>query len=225
MRSQHVNAAFYYPFHLCHPRTLETLLHRFQTIHFRDYMALQLTPMSGTTAYQDRMGDRFPDLVAVGRIVQGHNVNGRLPDEVAAVVNRDLLDDAWRRLVHDALQTDRRFQRGLFDISHSMTIGKSTVPGPAALLKLTESSHAERSYSIADVARLSRPTSLDEGYAFEYGMALVKTSAALTYTIKLAGAMRLVAVTDSATHFALLTHTCEREGTSLSNHLVDREGY
>ena len=225
MRANPVNAALYYPFHLCHPRTLESLLGRFQAIHFRDYMALQLTPMSGTTAYQDRMGDRFPDLVAAGRIVQGHTVNGRLPDEIAAIVDRDLKDDAWRHLVHDALRSDRRFQRGLFDISHSMTIGRSHVPGPAALLKLTESFYLDRPYTIADVAQLSRLTTVDESYAFEYGMALVKTSAALCYTIKLAGSMQLVAATDSTTHFALLTHTCNREHASLSNELVDRIGY
>lgn len=225
MTCQHVNAALYYPFHLCHSRTLETLLGRFHAIHFRDYMALQLTPMSGTTAYQDRMGDCYPELVAAGRIVQGHTVSGRIPDEVADVVHRDLQDEVWRRLVHDALRSDRRFQRGLFDITHSMTIGRSRVPGPAALLKLTEHSYLTRSYSISEVARLSRPTALDEGYTFEYGMALIKTSAALSYTIKLAGTMQLVAVTDSATHFALLTHTCQRDRIPLSNQLVDREGY
>lgn len=46
----------YYPFHLCHERTLQRLLEEYGSIHFRDYMALQLTRMSGTTAYADRMG-------------------------------------------------------------------------------------------------------------------------------------------------------------------------
>ena len=218
-------AALFYPFHLCHARTLEALLRQFQSIHFRDYMALQLTPMSGTTAYQDRMGDEFPDLVADGRIVQGHEVNGPLPDDVVVVVDRDLRDDTWRRQVHDALRADRRFQRGLFDLTHAMTIGRSQVPGPAALLALTAAAYQERRYSVGDVAQLSRHTNLDEGYAFEYGMALITTSAALVYTMKLAGALRLPVVTDSATHFALLTHTLDRERIPISNHLIEREGY
>ena len=36
--------ALYYPFHLCHERTLERLLKEYSVVHFRDFMALQLTP-------------------------------------------------------------------------------------------------------------------------------------------------------------------------------------
>src|SRR5690348_522434 len=61
------SAALYYPFHLCHQRTLERLLEKHTAVHFRDYMALQLTAMAGLTAYADRMGDQHPDLVRLGR--------------------------------------------------------------------------------------------------------------------------------------------------------------
>jgi len=61
---------FYYPFHLCSPESLERFLTRYDTVHFRDYMALQLTPTSGTTAAPDRMGDYHAELVQQGRIVQ-----------------------------------------------------------------------------------------------------------------------------------------------------------
>ena len=44
--------ALFHPFHLCAPHTLEALLARYDAVHFRDYMALRLTPLMGTTAYQ-----------------------------------------------------------------------------------------------------------------------------------------------------------------------------
>ena len=55
-------------------------------------MALQLTSMSGMTAFQDRMGMNFPDLVESGRLVQGYDVSGPLPPSVAAAIDRDLRD-------------------------------------------------------------------------------------------------------------------------------------
>ena len=84
--------ALFYPFHLCHPDTLARLLTRFATVHFRDFMALQLTPMAGMTAFQDRMGMSFPDLIESGRLVQGYDVSGPLPPTVAAAIDRDLHD-------------------------------------------------------------------------------------------------------------------------------------
>ena len=81
--------ALFYPFHLCHPDTLARLLTRFASVHFRDFMALQLTPMSGMTAFQERMGLSFPDLVEAGRLVQGYDVSGPLPPAVAAAVDRE----------------------------------------------------------------------------------------------------------------------------------------
>ena len=57
---------------------MEALLSRYHSIHFRDYMALRLTPFMGTMAYQDRMGDDHPTLVETGRLVQGYPVSGAL---------------------------------------------------------------------------------------------------------------------------------------------------
>jgi len=88
--------ALYYPFHLCHERTLMRLLDSYTSVHFRDYMALQLTQLSGTTAYADRMGGFHEALFKAGRIVQGYNVSGALDAEAIAAVNRDLADSTWR---------------------------------------------------------------------------------------------------------------------------------
>lgn len=218
--------ALYYPFHLCHERTLAQFLESYESIHFRDYMALQISPMSGTTAYMDRMGDQHGELVKTGRIIQGYRVSGPLDAEMVEAVNRDLADLAWRSLFHNALAGDRRFQRGLFDLSHSMVIGGSMVPGPAALLRLIEEEHKHQPVTFQDLQRLSdRRLSLDEGYDYEYALALVKTSAALAYTIRLSIQHGLDVVTDSKTHFLLLELTGSRETRALANRLVHREGY
>ena len=218
--------ALYYPFHLCHEQTLMRLLDDYRAIHFRDYMALQLTPMSGTTAYQDRMGQYHPDLVKTGQIVQGYSVSGPLDTDAVSAVDRDLADRTWRNIFHDGLKNDRRFQRGLFDLSHSFAIGGSTVPGPAALLRLLEQKRTTQVCSVKQVQVLSsRRLAPDEGYEYEYALALVKTSAALVYTIRLCRQHDLEAVTDSEVHFKLLRQTCAREGMSLENRLVVREGY
>ena len=111
-----MNAVFY-PVHLCHERTLELLLAEYDIVHFRDFMALQLTPFMGTTAFPDRMGDYYPELLDAGRIIQGHNVSGALHPDMIAAVDRDLADPAWRSIFHDALSDDYQFQRTLFDES------------------------------------------------------------------------------------------------------------
>lgn len=217
--------ALYYPFHLCHPATLELMLDRYAAVHFRDYMAIQLTPLTGTTAYQDRMGDQFPDLVRSGRIVQGYHVSGPLAGEVAEAVDRDLFDSTWRAMFHHALGEDRRFQRGLFDVAHGMTIARRVVPGPAALLTLLEPRWASQTFTLEAVRRLSRlPGSSDEGYAYEYGLALVKTSAALRVTYRLAQAHRLRPVTDSRSHHNLFAHTLARERLVLEHELLSLHG-
>ena len=82
----------FYPFHLCHEDTLQRLLARFHRVHFRDYMALQLSPFSGTTAYADRMGENYPELVTAGRLVQGHHVSGPLDEAGRISIDRDLVD-------------------------------------------------------------------------------------------------------------------------------------
>jgi hypothetical protein len=218
--------ALFYPFHLCHPDTLARLLARFATVHFRDFMALQLTPMSGMTAFQDRMGMSFPDLIESGRLVQGYAVSGPLPPTVAAAIDRDLHDPLWRDRFHTALCRDRRLQRGLFEPSHSLRIGDNLVPGPAALLRLMDDSFRQRTYDLSRVRALSKMSiTLEEGYHYEYGLALVKTSASLVYTQTLALAHQLQPVTDSPAHFALYAQSCVREDWPRINHLLIRVGY
>lgn len=218
--------ALFYPFHLCHPETLARLLTRFGTIHFRDFMALQLTPMSGITAFQDRMGMSFPDLIESGRLVQGYDVSGPLLPTVAAAVDRNLRDPLWRAHFHKALRLDRRLQRGLFEPSHSLRIGDSLVPGPAALLRLMDDSFREHAYDLDRVRALStRSLTLEEGYHYEYGLALVKTSASLVYTQTLAQTHQLQPVTDSPAHFSLYAQSCIRENWSRTNLLLIRVGY
>lgn len=222
-RSPH---ALFYPFHLCHPETLARLLTRFATIHFRDFMALQLTPMSGVTAFQDRMGMSFPDLIESGRLIQGYDVSGPLSSTVAAVIDRDLRDPLWRACFHTALRRDRRLQRGLFEPSHSLRIGDRLVPGPAALLRLMDDSFRQQAYDLDQVRALSkRNSTLEEGYHYEYGLALVKTSASLVYTQTLALAHQLQPVTDSPAHFALYAQSSVRENWTKTNHLLIRAGY
>ncbi len=220
-----LHRALFYPFHLCAPRTLDALLSRYHSIHFRDYMALRLTPLMGTMAYQDRMGDEHPTLVESGRLVQGYPVSGALDAQAIADVDRDLGNRHWRTLFHTALRNDRRFQRGLFDLTHAMHIGQNIVPGPAALLRLLETDRSDRPYTVALLQTLARPVlRIEEAYEFEYGLALLKTAAAQVYTLRLAKTHSLSAVTDSRSHFTLLNHTLEREGVTLHNEYVDISG-
>ena len=218
--------ALFYPFHLCHPNTLAGLLTRFTSVHFRDFMALQLTPMSGMTAFQDRMGMNFPDLIESGRLVQGYDVSGPLLPPVEAAIDRDLDDPHWRTLFHNALRLSRRFQRGLLEPSHSLRIGNRLVPGPAAVLRLMDDGFRQETYDLSRVKALSKSgVPLEEGYLFEYGLALVKTSASLTYTQTLAQTHRIQPVTDSSAHFALYAQSCLRENWPRINHLFIRAGY
>jgi hypothetical protein len=226
MMTETQRSALYYPFHLCHEQTLAHLLNDYASVHFRDYMALQVTKMSGTTAYADRMGDAHKDLVESGRIVQGHSVSGPLDDDMTAAVNRDLGDATWRARFHHALIDDRRFQRGLFELTHGMLIGNTLVPGPAAWLRLIEAQREIRPYSVALLQKLSQGRlNLDEGYDYEYALALVKTSAALHYTIRLAGRLDVDPVTDSQAHYDLLDLIRLRDRLRFQHTCVERAGY
>lgn len=176
----------------------------------------------GTMAYQDRMGDDHPTLVETGRLVQGYSVSGSLDQAARDAVDRDLGDPRWRTLFHEALRNDRRFQRGLFDLTHAMHIGQALVPGPAALLRLLEVTRTEKPCTVARVQSLaSLSLTLDETYEFEYGLALLKTSAAQVYTIRLAQDRDLLPVTDSHSHSVLLSRTLAREGLDLGNKYID----
>ena len=216
----------YYPFHLCHELTLNRLLLDYQHVHFRDYMALQLTPLSGTMAYPDRMGDYYPDLLDQGRIVQGYDVSGPMNSEVIAAVNRDLEDPLWRSSFHEAFNSDYRFQRGLIDLSPETASRDSGGSSPSALAQHTEPEWKTISYTVETVQALSRKRVVGkEEIQFEHGFALIKTSAALIYTIRLCHQYHLDAATDSEAHHALLDRTCTRDGIDLSNHYIKREGY
>ena len=122
--------------------------------------------------------------------------------------------------------SDRRFQRGLFNLTHGVRIGPATVPGPAALLRLVEASRQHCPSSLRELQRLSeRQLSLEEGYDYEYALALVKTSAALVYTIRLSVNYGLIAVTDSEAHFRLIERTCVRDQISINNRWIAGEMY
>jgi hypothetical protein len=212
----------YYPFHLCSAQTLDRLLADYDVIYFREYMAVQLTPLSGTTAYPDRMGQYYPDLLQAGRIADGLAVGRTFSREIEMAIDRDLADAAWRSLFHQGLKHDKRFQRGLFDITHSMSVAGKPMPGPALLLRLFEDAWMTRRWSVEVVRALSRPSdNLDQGLAYEYGFALVKTAAAQAHTIRLCRELTAEAVTDSRVHFELLKHTCSREALTLSNRLSE----
>jgi len=182
----------YYPFHLCSPDSLERFLTRYDTVDFRDYMALQLTPTSGTTAAPDRMGDYHAELVQQGRIVQGHNVSGPLSPEMDGRIDRDLKDREWREIFHFAVRNDARFQRGL-------------VPEDTALTPWLRASWMEWPVTLAEVRQMSRlKLDPERAIALEYGLMLVKTSASLWYTIQLCQQYGLDAITDSVGHDRLL---------------------
>ncbi len=216
--------ALYYPFHLCHERTLERLLKEFTVVHFRDFMALQLTPFMGTTAFPDRMGDDYPQLLEAGRIIQGHNVSGTLHPDVIAAVDRDLSDPTWRSTFHEALSNDYRFQRTLFDESDIQKRGDS-IEG-SSLPAFGTPDWQEKPFSVASVKALSRQSiHHEDDPAFEYGWALVKTSAALTYTIQLCHQLHVAAVTDSASYHRLFTQSCGRQQIEIAHSCIKREGY
>ena len=202
--------ALFYPFHLCHEETLARLLLRFSAVHFRDFMALQLTPMVGVTAYPDRMGDSFPELLAAKRIVQGYDISGPLPADVVGAVDRDLADSTWRMLFDKAFRTDHRFQRGLFDTQHPF--------------EASDTQWDALFYDVERVKYLCASRCAPFSVA-EYGLALVKTAASLVYTYRLALEHGLQSATDSAAHFQLLEHTHRRENVALPNHLILRKGY
>jgi hypothetical protein len=218
--------ALYYPFHLCHERTLQRLLEDYQTVHFRDFMALQLTPMMGTTAFPDRMGDYHPELLKAGRIVQGYNLSGSMKPETVSAVNRDLADHQWRSLFQESLLNDHRFQRGLFADPQDSKMQPPNARHDPEWLQFRGMEWADKSSDVEMVQTLSRhQLQGDEAAYFEYGWALIKTAASLIYTIQLCHQLNLVAATDSASHHRLLAETCERDQIDMENSGVKREGY
>jgi hypothetical protein len=205
-------SAFYYPFHLCPRETLEHLFSRYALVHFRDYMALQLTPMCGTMAFPDRISDLYPNLYAPGRIVQGHNVSGPISAEMGGQIDGDLADRDWRQMFHSALRDEPRFRRGFDDLGADAALFASWLAPEWAVYPM----------SLAEVRQLSGRKH-DPERAFEYGMMLVKTSAALWYTIQLCQRHALEAATDSPAHNNLLKQILTREHLQLATYLWRRE--
>ena len=218
--------ALYYPFHLCHDRTLDRLLTKCRTVHFRDFMALQLTPMMGTTAFPDRMGDYHPELLKAGRIVQGYALSGPMDPETLSAANRDLDDAQWRCFFQESMLNNRRFQRGLFpepQDAPAESIGTQTKP---EWLQFSGMEWAEVPFQVETVQAWSRHRLRgEEAVRFDYGWALIKTAVSLIYTIRLCHQLNLVAITDSAAHYHLLSRTCAREQIPLEHSCVKREGY
>ena len=218
-----IMGALYYPFHLCHERTLHRLLEDHDIIHFRNFMALQLTPMVGITAFPDQMGQYYPELLKTGRIVQGHDVSGSMPTQILEAVDRDLSDQSWRRLFHEVFLNDYRFQRGLFHESHTAPSESATTDNTLILSQFSESNWIKKHFQIETVKTISRWALIKENeQMFEYGWALIKTSAALVYTIQLCQILRVEAVTDSISHYELLERSCTVSYTHLTL-LTNRE--
>ncbi len=217
------SGVLFYPFHLCHERTLQWLLERYGQVHFRDYMAIQVSPFCGTTAFPERMGDSFPDLLTNKRLVQGYHVSGPLNLDTCAAVDRDLADSTWRALFHRALVENRRFQRGLFDGADITERNKDGAAEPALMARLKDVSFETAPFTVAGIRELSqrRPIGRDTDL-FDYGLALLKTSASLVYTIQLATAGQLAVATDSRAHFALLTQFVERTGVTIENRSIEQ---
>lgn len=200
--------AFFYPFHLCSPDTLERVLSRYDTVHFRDYMALQLTPTSGTTAFPDRMGDLHPEFLKQERIVQGYRVSGPLSPEMDRRIDHDFKDRTWREIFHFALRNDARFQRGMAP--------EGTNFGP-----WLPNRWMEWQITLAEVRQMSMLKLDPERAIFlEYGLMLVKTSAALWYTIQICQQHAFEAVTDSISHARLLQHVTARDHIALPTFLL-----
>ena len=218
--------ALYYPFHLCHARTLKHILADYQIIHFRDFMALQLTPMMGTTAFPDRMGDYYPDFLKTGRIAQGYNLSGAMTHDTILAVNRDLADAQWRNQFQKFLLNDHRFQRGLFAAQKKETHGLMETPSTPEWAPFSDMTWADKPFEVESVQRLSyQHRQGKEAFCFEYGWALIKTSVSLVYTIQLCQQLDVVAVTDSSAHHQLLARACARDSISVENLLVKREDY
>ncbi|MGB0909701.1 MAG: hypothetical protein ACPGYT_05015 [Nitrospirales bacterium] len=189
-------------------------------------MALQLSPLVGSLAVSDRMGDEYPEFLATGRIVQGHSVSGVLSADIVTLVNQDLNDSCWRTSFHNALKDNHQFQRGLVTFAQD-NHGRSTRPvDPNALLMLQQPEWELANFNVSMIKNLSeKRLSWEDNHRYEYGFALIKTSASLLYTIQLCHQMNLVAVTDSASHHQLLERTCCRDNKVIKNICIERQGY
>jgi hypothetical protein len=89
------------------------------------------------------------------------------------------------------------------------------------MVRLKDVSFEATPFTVASIRELSRRRTIGrDGDLFDYGLALLKTSASLVYTIQLATAGQLGVATDSHTHFALLARFIERTGIMIENRSV-----
>jgi hypothetical protein len=168
------------------------------------------------------MGDSFPDLLARERLVQGYHVSGPLNQDTGIAVDRDLTDSTWRTLFHRALVENRRFQRGLFDGADITGRDNDGTAEQTLIVRLRDVSFETTPFSVAGIRELSRRRLIGrEADLFDYGLALLKTSASLVYTIQLATAGQLAVATDSRAHFTLFNRVVERMGVTIENILVE----
>jgi hypothetical protein len=113
-------------------------------------------------------------------------------------------------MFHAALHNEPRFRRGFAQRGEDATYFQPYLAERRASCPM----------SVAEIRELSG-LNLDpeRALAFEYGMMLVKTSAALWYTIKLCQRDALEAATDSRAHDQLLKRILTRDGLQLSTYL------
>lgn len=216
----------FYPFHLCHEKTLNRLLSDYDTAHFKDFLSIQLTPMVGTTAFGDRMGDYYPQFLTSGQIVQGHSVSGPLSSSITHMIDEDLVDSEWRKTFHRSLERDRRFQEGLFGLSKDPGIRKDSKTGLECINNLIQDMWKAHAFSVRSIQHLSKTTPTRGTLCeFDYGFSLLKTSASLAYTYQLACQFNLQPVTDSFSHFLLLQQTFRRKGYRVENKYLFRQDY
>ena len=168
-------------------------------------------------------GRFLPRPPASKRLVQGYNVSGPLILDTCIAVDRDLTDSTWRGLFHSALVENRRFQRGLFDGTDITGRHKDGHAEQTLMVRLTDVSFETTPFTVAGIRQLSRRRLIGrEADLFDYGLALLKTSASLVYTIQLATAEQLAVATDSRAHFTLLTRLIDRMGFTIENGLVEQ---
>jgi hypothetical protein len=90
---------------------------------------------------------------------------------------------------------------------------------PSTLARLEKDAFQANYFTAASIGQPSQQRLAGEqADMFDYGLALLKTSASLVYTVQLADARRLAVATDSQVHFTLLARTAERDGINLENY-------
>jgi hypothetical protein len=130
------------------------------------------------------------------------------------LIDRDLADPEWRKIFQSALRSEPRFRRGFAEHGEDATEFGS----------LLGHRWATDPMSLAEVRHMScHKLDPERALAFEYGLMLVKTSAALWYTIRLCQRLALEAATDSPAHDGLMQQILARDQLPLSIYLWRQE--